>query len=95
MDLKEQLKNTFLIPNSIKNKLLSMESWPKEIEDIVKDMFSKYSKKEEKVKIEMNTLIWRTYIKSIQDMELEEKKKDDNYMKELENKINEIKNLNN
>jgi hypothetical protein len=42
MDLREKLKNTLLVSPEIKEKLLTIPEWTEEIENTVKEIFTKY-----------------------------------------------------
>jgi hypothetical protein len=42
MNLRERLKNTLLISPDIKTKLLSLQNWPEELENTIKEIFDKY-----------------------------------------------------
>jgi len=88
MDLREKLKDTLLTPDDIKQKLLEIPKWTEEIESIVKNIFEKYWKKEEKILQEVAKTNGRIYIKSIQDIENIEKDKE---FKELLQKSWDIK----
>jgi len=90
MNLREKLKDTLLIPDDIKQKLLGIQKWTEEIESIVKDIFEKYWEKEEKILQELVKVNGRIYIKSIQDIENVEKEKEFQELAKLEEKLKNI-----
>jgi len=90
MKLRKKLENTLLLSSDIKQKLLSIPNWTKEIENIVKELFDKYWELEEKVIKWVINAKWKLYIKSLNDIENYEKQEELKELKKIEEKLKNI-----
>jgi len=92
MDLKEKVKNSLLFSSDLKKKILSIK-WPlppKLVEEI-ENIFEKYWSIERKIVKTLPALMWKMYIKTIQDLEKLNKEKENQELKKLEEKLLKIK----
>jgi len=86
MNIKQKVKNTLLINENIKEKILSIK-WklPYKLEYFLDSFFLKYWKIEKKIISDLDKNMTNIYLKTIRDIEKQERIKN---KKEIENMLN-------
>jgi len=88
MNIKTKIKSTILLDPEIKKKLLLIKwNLSEELENYLKDFFSVYEKVEKEILTDIEKMIPIIYLKTIQDIEKVERKKDKEKILEIEKQL--------
>jgi len=89
-EIREFVKNTFLIPKDLKKKILMRDTWNRDLYLYLKSFYEKYSRKEKKILKDINRNKLSFYLKTLQ---LIEKKIKQNEMKEIKKIEEKLENM--
>jgi len=88
--LRNFIKTTLLLPSTVKKNILSINDWPDELKKEVKAFYERYHLKEKKILQDVDKKKLRFYLDSLKKIEEDYRKKEINYLKNLEEILNKL-----